>query len=182
MNQNQNQFTYPISRLIANPVALEYLEQVSEIPLDVLMEAFYDLFESFLLQEVEDPEDGSEDTIFLCYSWGDSSEFTLTFDTGESLTMRLSEGGEFTTQEEATSSFEVSALLVKLLKQALPEDWQDDFGLETPPLPKNNWLQSESGDSFEGTVYRLSDPDSRLSFSVEYLGDNSYDVKVSGGN
>ena len=174
---NQNQFTYPISRILANPIALEYLEQVSEIPLDVLMEAFYDLFETFLLQE-EDPEGEGEDTIFLCYSWEDSNEFTLTFDTGESQTMRLSEGGEFTTQEEASSSFEVSALLVKLLKQALPEDWQDDFGLETPPLPKNNWLQSESGDSFEGVVYKLSDPDSRLPFQVKYLGDNRYDVKV----
>lgn len=164
--------TYPIERLLAKPQVMNFVEAISGIPAEVLLECFYTLFESCLDEQRDEFE-----AVFAQFV-AEEDGFTLRFDTGETLNMKEVKQGTFRSNEEINTSFDVNRLLMEQLRQSLPEDWKGDFGLENIPSPSNNFLLSGEEDCFRGTVYKLSSPEERMGFSVKYLGEDHYEIDV----
>jgi hypothetical protein len=166
-------FTYPIDRLLAKPSIFSYIEDRSGVPYEYLTDAFYTLFE-LVLEELDENDEEPELVRFTA----DSSGFLYEFNTGQMLQMEKSPEGIFRSQAEIDASFEINTHLMDKLRDVVPDDWVDDFALSSIPSPKNNFLTDLDNDCFRGQIQRLSNPDEKLSFVLQYLGEDEFDIKI----
>lgn len=159
---------YPVERLLSDPAPLYFLEHQWDIPFEVLMEAFYHVFE----QVPPENYDELDFSVFVLLNGGD---FQVTMSTGESIIYKLQEegfepvfaGGE----AEAAVSQEVFSKILEVLRETLPDEWKDDFTLLEIPKDTNNFLVNDKGDCWSGTIYRCSDPDVKMKFEIRLEGE-----------
>lgn len=170
-------FIYPMERLLGETAPFIFIENRTGIPEEVLRQAFYKLFE-VAVQEV--PE--LEELHTVIYEF-EGEDFSVSFNTGHSIIFELQEGAPpsyFSSKEEELTSMEVFHLLMKEIRKKLPEEWKEEFCLREVPSMENNWLLNTQEDRFEGEVYRTTDPEQTLKFTVLHLGEKNFDVTVSG--
>lgn len=160
------QFIYPVDRLLAEAAVFSYISEQADIPLDVLQEAFYNLFETYL---AENEEYNNLDVVSYEF---EGEDFCVSFPgTGYSIVFKLQEGGLFSCVEEEKTSMEVWSTLFREIQKKLPEEWKEDFCLREVPSKRNNWLLNKEKDYFEGEIYRSSDVEHSMGFRVSFLGE-----------
>lgn len=166
---------YPIRRILANPELFEFISDfLGGVPPDAVSEGFYELIEACLRDESE-----TGAMAFFATQGPNAEQFFIVFENGQTMAMERNEIGTFRSPEEIGASFEVNSWIMGILREALPEDWGEDFGLVKVPLPENNFLLDKETDVFEGEVYRLSNPEEKLSFTVTVTGEDEYDVRIT---
>lgn len=164
---------YPIDRILANPDMFEFISEfLGPVPPEAVSEGFYELLEACIAEETD-----TGGMAFFATQGPNAERFYVFFENGQSMAMERSEGGIFSSPEEVGASFEVNSWIMGILREKLPPDWDGDFGLVRVPLPENNFLLDSETDGFTGEVYRLSNPEEKLSFTVTVLGEDEYDVK-----
>ena len=104
----------------------------------------------------------------------------VVLDTGTAAELRPQ--SEYLAQISNDDEMSITSNIYKRLVEAIIEsrpDFAGDVVLCDPPMPSNQWLRSEDGDSFNGSFHLLSDPDKTFGFTVEVIDLHSDQMKAT---
>jgi hypothetical protein len=160
----------PVHKILSNPMLFALVSELLGIPPSVMADGFYDLVDESVKSNLS-----VEGLVMFAR---EDEDLLVVFENRMALRMEKREEGVFQSRKEVETSFEVNTWINSVLRQHLPPDWKDDFGLVEVPLPSNNFLLDLSLEQFVGEVYKLSDPDQKKKFSLTVTGEETYDVKL----
>lgn len=164
----------PIDKLLGNPLLFALIsEKLEDVPPVAVAEGFYDLLDESVSNNLS--VEG------MAMFGKEGSDFLIVFENRMAIRMEKREEGVFHSRKEVETSFEVNSWINHVLRQFLPNEWKDDFGLVEVPLPSNNFLLDEELEKFVGEVYRLSSPEEKKKFTLTVTGEDSYDVQFQLG-
>ena len=162
---------YPVSRLLATPKTFYAIAaQIGGPDADLLRDLFYDLLESDF--DGDDPEDVEFHASEVCFreSPDEPGVIQVILDTGTAAELRPH--GEYVAQIKNDNEMAVTSSIYKRLVTAIEESSPEFLGnivLCDPPMPSNQYLRSDDGESFNGEFHLLSDPERTYGFSVEVI-------------
>ena len=173
--------SYPVSRLLAQPKVFNAISSsLGGFDADIIRSAFYDLLEiNFNDLDQEDCEFDASEAVFEFE--GEGEPFIIQLNNGISCQLRIT-FGEHGTQVNSDRDLAAASVVYQKLVSAIEESYPEltgDVALCSPPTPGNNFLTSENGDYFEGMFHLKSDPDSKYSFNVQVLDQDSEEMKAS---
>lgn len=162
---------YPVPRLLATPKLFYAIAaEIGGPDANTLRELFYELLEAdFSEDEPEEVEFHASEACFR-ESPDEPGVIQVILDTGTAAELRPQ--GEYiaqiTTDDEMAITSSIYKRLVTAIEESRPE-FVGDVVLCDPPMPSNQYLRSEDGDSFTGTFHLLSDPEVTFGFKVEVI-------------
>jgi len=166
-----SEIIYPVDRLLANPkVFFAIAAKLGGPDADTLKDLFYDLIESDI------NEGDTEDVVFhsteVCFRESPDEEgvIQIILDTGTAAELRPH--GEYVAGISSDDEMSITSNIYKRLVTAIEEsrpEFAGDVVLCDPPMPSNEYLRSDDGESFNGSFHLLSDPEITYDFSVEVI-------------
>jgi len=163
---------YPIDRLLANPRIFYAIANQLEGPdAETLKTCFYELLEHGF-EEFESPEEcefTASEALFRIDE--DNGNVEIIFDSGIASVLSPIAGEAralITNEHEMAATTAMYKRLVTAIEASNPE-FQGDIALCSPPTPGNSYLQSESGEGFEGSFHLLSDPNRQFAFTIDIV-------------
>lgn len=163
---------YPVERLLANPKIFFAIAKEFEGPeAAILKDLFYDLIEADLgdaesLEEIE----FTADEVCFRESPDEEGVIQIILDTGTAAELRPQ--GEYVAGITSKDELDITSTIYKRLVEAIIEsrpEFAGDVVLCDPPMPSNQYLRSDDGESFNGQFHLLSDPEITFGFSVEVI-------------
>jgi hypothetical protein len=163
---------YPVHRLLANPkIFFAISAHIGGPDAETLKDIFYDLIESDIgeAESVDDIEFTADEVCFR-ESPDEAGVIQVILDTGTAAELRPQ--GEYVAGITSKDELDITSTIYKRLVEAIIEsrpEFAGDVVLCDPPMPSNQYLRSEDGESFNGQFHLLSDPDRTYGFSVEVI-------------
>lgn len=162
---------YPVDRLLANPKIFFAIAAHLDGPdSNTLKELFYELLEA----DINDSDPGEIEfhATEICFreSPEEGGVIQVILDTGTAAELRPQ--GEYVAGITSKDELDITSTIYKRLVEAIIEsrpEFAGDVVLCDPPMPSNQYLRSEDGESFNGQFHLLSDPDTTYGFSVEVI-------------
>lgn len=162
---------YPVDRLLANPkVFLAIAAHIDGPDAATLKDLFYDLLESDINES--EPDEIEFHATEVCFRESPEEEgvIQIILDTGTAAELRPQ--GEYVAGITSKDELDITSTIYKRLVEAIIEsrpEFAGDVALCDPPMPSNQYLRSEDGESFNGQFHLLSDPEKTYGFSVEVI-------------
>lgn len=162
---------YPVHRLLANPkVFFAIAAHIGGPDSDTIKELFYELLEADISDSEADDIEFHATEVCFRESPEEPGVIQIILDTGTAAELRPQ--GEYiaqiTNDEEMSITSNIYKRLVTAIEESRPE-FAGDVVLCDPPMPSNQYLRSEDGDSFNGQFHLLSDPEQMFGFRVEVI-------------
>ena len=162
---------YPVDRLLANPkVFFAIAAKMGGPEAFMLKDLFYDLIESDINES--EPDDVEFHATEVCFreSPDEPGVVQIILDTGTAAELRPQSGyiAGISNDDEMAITSSIYKRLVTAIEESRPE-FAGDIALCEPPMPTNEYLRSDDGDSFNGSFHLLSDPETTYGFSVEVI-------------
>ena len=166
-----SEIIYPVDRLLANPkIFFAIANHIQGPDAATLKDLFYELIEADLSDCEPDEMEFQSTEVCFRESPDDPGVIQVILDTGTAAELRPQ--GEYvagiTSQDELEITSSIYKRLVMAIEESRPE-FAGDVVLCDPPMPSNQYLRSEDGESFNGQFHLLSDPDTTFGFSVEVI-------------
>ena len=166
-----NEIIYPVDRLLANPKVFFAIANHMNGPDSVtLKDLFYDLLEADINDS--EPEEIEFHATEVCFreSPDEPGVIQIILDTGTAAELRPQESyiAGISSDDEMAITSNIYRRLVTAIEESRPE-FAGDVVLCDPPMPSNQYLRSDDGESFNGSFHLLSDPESMYGFSVEVI-------------
>ena len=166
-----SEIIYPVDRLLANPkIFFAIANHIQGPDAHMLKDLFYDLIEADINDS--DPEEIEFAASEVCFRESPDEEgvIQIILDTGTAAELRPQ--GEYVAGIRSQDELEITSSIYKRLVTAIEEsrpEFAGDVVLCDPPMPSNQYLRSDDGESFSGHFHLLSDPESTYGFSVEVI-------------
>ena len=163
---------YPVDRLLANPKIFFAIAREFEGPdAATIKDLFYDLIEADLgeIETLEEMEFTADEVCFRV-SPDEPGVIQVILDTGTAAELRPQ--GEYVAGISSKDELDITSTIYQRLVEAIIEsrpEFAGDVVLCDPPMPSNQYLRSEDGESFNGQFHLLSNPDVTFGFSVEVV-------------
>lgn len=176
-----SEIIYPVSRLLATPkVFYAIAAQIGGPDAETIRDLFYELLEADFGDD--DPEDIEFHASEVCFreSPDEPGVIQVILDTGTAAELRPH--GEYIAQITNDDEMAITSSIYKRLVTAIEESSPEFTGnvvLCDPPMPSNQYLRSEDGDSFAGTFHLLSDPEVTFGFKVEVIDLHNDQLKAT---
>ena len=167
-----NELIYPVDRLLSNPkVFFAIAKKLNGPDAETLKDLFYDLIESDINDagSVDEVEFTADEVCFR-HSPDEPGVIQVILDTGTAAELRPQ--GEYVAGISSKDELDITSTIYKRLVEAIIEsrpEFAGDVVLCDPPMPSNQYLRSDDGESFNGEFHLLSDPDRTYGFSVEVI-------------
>lgn len=163
---------YPVDRLLANPKVFFAIAQAFEGPdAATLKDLFYDLIEADMSDaETVDEIEFVADEVCFRESPDEPGVIQIILDTGTAAELRPQ--AEYVAGIKTQDELDITSTIYKRLVEAIIEsrpEFAGDVVLCDPPMPSNQYLRSEDGESFNGQFHLLSDPETTYGFSIEVI-------------
>ena len=163
---------YPVERLLANPKVFFAIAKAFEGPdAAALKDLFYDLIEADMVDaDTADEIEFIADEVCFRHSPDENGVIQVILDTGTAAELRPH--GEYVAGITSKNELDITSNIYKRLVEAIIEskpEFAGDVVLCDPPMPSNQYLRSEDGESFNGKFHLLSDPEKTYGFSVEVI-------------
>ena len=173
---------YPVDRLLGNPkIFFAIAKSLNGPEAELLKDLFYDLLESDIsdADSVDEIEFEADEACFR-ENPPHSGIIQIILSTGTAAELRPQ--GEYvaniTNDDEMAITSTIYRRLVTAIEESRPE-FLGDIVLCDPPMPSNQYLRSDDGDSFEGSFHLLSDPEQLFGFSIEVIDIPNDELKAT---
>lgn len=176
-----SEIIYPVDRLLANPkIFFAVAAHLDGPDASTLKDLFYELLESDINES--DPEDIQFHASEACFreSPDEPGVIQVILDTGTAAELRPQ--GEYVAGISSKNELDITSSIYKRLVEAIIEsrpEFAGDVVLCDPPMPSNQYLRSEDGESFRGHFHLLSDPERTFGFSVEVIDIQKDELKAT---
>lgn len=167
-----NELIYPVDRLLANPkVFFAIAKEIDGPDAETLKDIFYDLIEADMgdAESVDEIEFTADEVCFR-HSPDEHGVIQVILDTGTAAELRPQ--GEYVAGITSKDELDITSTIYKRLVEAIIEsrpEFAGDVVLCDPPMPSNQYLRSEDGESFNGEFHLLSNPEETFGFSIEVI-------------
>jgi hypothetical protein len=162
---------YPVDRLLANPKVFFAIATHLDGPdAATLKDLFYELLESDINDSEPDEIEFHSTEVCFRESPEEPGVIQVILDTGTAAELRPQ--GEYVAGITSKDELDITSTIYKRLVEAIIEsrpEFAGDVVLCDPPMPSNQYLRSEDGESFNGQFHLLSDPETTYGFSVEVI-------------
>jgi|688.fasta_scaffold58696_5 hypothetical protein len=167
-----SEIIYPVHRLLANPkIFFAIAAHIDGPDAETLKDIFYDLIESDIADaETVDEIEFAAGEVCFRHSPDEHGVIQVILDTGTAAELRPH--GEYVAGITSKDELDITSTIYKRLVEAIIEsrpEFAGDVVLCDPPMPSNQYLRSEDGESFNGQFHLLSDPEKTFGFSVEVI-------------
>jgi hypothetical protein len=177
-----SEIIYPVERLLGNPKIFFAIAKVLDGPdATLLKDLFYDLLEADMGEaESVDEVEFEADEVCFRENPDEPGVIQIILDTGTAAELRPH--GEYVADIKNDDEMAITSTIYKRLVTAIEEsrpEFLGDIVLCDPPMPSNQYLRSDDGDSFEGSFHLLSDPEQTFGFSIEVIDIHNDQLKAT---